>query len=79
MFALEMRFTEQDKATIRKAIENVMAAWMEITPLKNPPPLWGENAARVGRHSIGCSADDLRQAELDWIEAQVAEVIASYS
>lgn len=69
------RFTDNDRARIRQAIAAKVAEWTAIGATGHPdcPVL----LRRVAMHSIGCTSLDLRDVELDWIDARCSEALAA--
>lgn len=67
------RLTEGDRARVIAAVAGACAEWRAAGGTPSIRDL--KTLARLGANSIGCAEHDLRQSELDWIEARATEAI----
>lgn len=70
------RLTATDEAAITDRLIDVVGSW---TWHQRPRSAitQGDRIAlrRIAAHSIGCSLDDLRDSEIDWIDGRIERVI----
>jgi hypothetical protein len=74
----DYRLTVSDEIAIRVRVAEVIDGWRYGSPSKSVDCSSTAVATlvRVGCHAIGCSTDDLRDVELDWIDAEVMSQLA---
>lgn len=75
---LDYRLTDDDEEKVQYRIDSTVAEWTSQAwpqDFAAGPEHYGA-LVRLAAHAIGCSTDDLRQSELDWIDARVAEALA---
>lgn len=69
------RLTDQDRERMRKHVRETLALWRGNGP--RDVAVDALALRRVAYHSVGCSAYDFRQSELDEISSMVAAEISN--
>ena len=72
----DYRLTEGDEQMMRDRMAEVVAEWDSQSPVHRHT-LGGtdrESLRRIAAHAIGCSLDDLRDVEVQWINNEIGEL-----
>lgn len=65
------RLTANDEGQITDRLVNAVSTW---TPEQRQQGA-RETLRRVAAHSIGCTLDDLRTSEIEWIDGRITRVL----
>lgn len=69
------RLTEADETAITTRMTETAAQWRRESASGRLQASWAPTLERIGYHAIGCTADDLRDSELEWISTKAAKLL----
>lgn len=71
-----MGMTDADQAAAARAIELAVRSWRTDESWEGPTGVVVRQAARVGARALGCTIHDLRDSEVEWLQATARTLLA---
>jgi hypothetical protein len=72
----DYRLTAEDESRVKTVIAGEVARWRNWGTISLAAGAAFETLRRIGFSTLGCAEWDLRDSEIEWVEAQVREVLA---